>query len=66
MLDYLLLDIFVLSHRMIYFCSQLLRKPEYFGKYGKIIKVIVNPSTNYAGPQVIIYCGVFVGFNKLI
>eukprot|EP00794_Sanderia_malayensis_P016560 gene16560-18237_t len=31
--------------------AELLRKPDYFGKYGKILKVIVNPSTNYAGPQ---------------
>lgn len=37
---------------------QLLKKHEYFGKYGKILKVIINPSTNYAGPQV----GVFVIF----
>eukprot|EP00795_Rhopilema_esculentum_P012807 gene12807-3546_t len=30
---------------------ELLKKHEYFGKYGKIMKVIINPSTNYAGPQ---------------
>jgi len=30
---------------------ELLKKHEYFGKYGKILKVIINPSTNYAGPQ---------------
>lgn len=36
------------------FLQQLLKKHEYFGKYGKILKVIINPSTNYAGPQVCI------------
>ena len=34
------------------FIFQLLRRPEYFGKFGKIQKIIINPSTNYAGPQV--------------
>lgn len=31
---------------------QVLRRPEYFGKYGKIVKIVINPNTNYAGPQV--------------
>ncbi len=28
-----------------------LRKGEYFGKFGKILKVVVNPTTSYAGTQ---------------
>lgn len=28
---------------------QILKKHEYFGKYGKIHKVVINPSTTYAG-----------------
>lgn len=35
------------------FAPQILRKHEYFGKYGKIHKVVINPSTTYAGVQVI-------------
>ena len=31
---------------------QLLKRPEYFSKFGKIHKIVVNNSTNYAGPQV--------------
>lgn len=31
---------------------QILKKHEYFGKYGKIHKVVINPSTTYAGVQV--------------
>ena len=34
--------------------QQLLKRPEYFSKFGKVIKIVVNNSTNYAGPQV---CG---------
>lgn len=30
---------------------QILKKHEYFGKYGKIHKVVINPSTTYAGVQ---------------
>ncbi|XP_032238622.1 arginine-glutamic acid dipeptide repeats protein isoform X2 [Nematostella vectensis] len=30
---------------------ELLKKPEYFGKFGKIHKIVINNSTNYAGPQ---------------
>lgn len=33
------------------FHLQILRKHEYFGKYGKIHKVVINPSTTYAGAQ---------------
>ena len=32
--------------------SEVLRKPEYFGKFGKILKVVVNQSPSYAGSQV--------------
>lgn len=31
--------------------SQMLKKHDYFGKYGKIHKVVINPSTTYAGIQ---------------
>lgn len=32
--------------------TEILKKHEYFGKYGKIHKVVINPSTTYAGVQV--------------
>ena len=31
---------------------EVLKKQEYFGKFGKILKVVVNPSPSYAGTQV--------------
>lgn len=31
---------------------EVLKRHEYFGKYGKIHKVVINPSTAYAGAQV--------------
>lgn len=31
--------------------TQVLKRHEYFGKYGKIHKVVINPSTAYAGAQ---------------
>lgn len=31
---------------------EVLKKPEYFGKFGKIHKVVINHSTSYAGAQV--------------
>ncbi len=31
---------------------QVLKRPEYFGKFGKIHKVVINSSTSYAGSQV--------------
>lgn len=31
---------------------QVLKRPEYFGKFGKIHKVVINNSTSYAGSQV--------------
>ncbi|XP_017350013.1 CCR4-NOT transcription complex subunit 4 isoform X6 [Ictalurus punctatus] len=30
---------------------EVLKKPEYFGKFGKIHKVVINSSTSYAGSQ---------------
>lgn len=30
---------------------EILKRSEYFGKYGKIMKIVINPNTNYAGPQ---------------
>lgn len=44
------------THTTVYFNGiqhlQILKKHEYFGKYGKIHKVVINPSTTYAGVQV--------------
>lgn len=31
---------------------EVLKKHEYFGKFGKIHKVVINQSTSYAGSQV--------------
>ena len=31
--------------------AEVLRKPEYFGKFGKMHKVVINLSTAYAGNQ---------------
>lgn len=31
---------------------QVLKRPEYFGRFGKIHKVVINNSTSYAGSQV--------------
>ncbi|XP_055908926.1 protein kinase 4 isoform X3 [Eupeodes corollae] len=31
--------------------AKILKRHEYFGKYGKIHKVVINPSTTYAGVQ---------------
>lgn len=36
---------------LIFASFQILKKHEYFGKYGKIHKVVINPSTTYAGVQ---------------
>ncbi|XP_073183482.1 CCR4-NOT transcription complex subunit 4 isoform X12 [Lepidochelys kempii] len=32
-------------------CRKVLKRPEYFGKFGKIHKVVINNSTSYAGSQ---------------
>ena len=32
--------------------TEVLKRQDYFGKYGKIIKVVINSSTSYAGAQV--------------
>ena len=31
--------------------QDVLKKPEYFGKFGKIHKVVINQNTAYAGSQ---------------
>jgi CCR4-NOT transcription complex subunit 4 len=33
--------------------QEILKKSEYFGKYGKILKIVINPTPSYAGSQVI-------------
>lgn len=38
-----------LSHRLA--DAEILRKTEYFGKFGKITKVVINSSPSYAGAQ---------------
>lgn len=30
---------------------QILRKPEYFGRFGKVVKVVINKDKIYSGPQ---------------
>jgi CCR4-NOT transcription complex subunit 4 len=32
--------------------GEILKRHEYFGKFGKILKVVINPSNSYAGVQV--------------
>lgn len=36
----------------LFLCLQVLKRPEYFGRFGKIHKVVINNSTSYAGSQV--------------
>ena len=31
---------------------EMLKKHDYFGKFGKIVKVVINQTTSYAGSQV--------------
>ena len=31
---------------------EMLKKHDYFGKFGKIVKVVINQTTSYAGAQV--------------
>jgi CCR4-NOT transcription complex subunit 4 len=38
-----------LSHRLA--DAEILKKHEYFGKFGKITKVVINSSPSYAGAQ---------------
>lgn len=35
---------------------EILKKPDYFGKFGKIHKVVINHSTQYAGSQLQVIC----------
>lgn len=43
-----------LKKKILTFCIfiQVLKRPEYFGRFGKIHKVVINNSTSYAGSQV--------------
>lgn len=41
----------------LFLLLQVLKRPEYFGKFGKIHKVVINNSTSYAGSQVTNYRG---------
>ncbi|XP_026474047.1 putative uncharacterized protein DDB_G0286901 isoform X2 [Ctenocephalides felis] len=43
--------VFVVGLPMRLADSEILKKHEYFGKFGKILKVVINQSTSYAGPQ---------------
>lgn len=45
---------------------EVLKKPEYFGKFGKIHKVVINHSTSYAGSQVCYgpSASAYVTFNR--
>ena len=36
--------------------QDVLKKPEYFGKFGKIHKVVINQNTAYAGSQTQVGC----------
>jgi len=35
--------------------GDILKRHEYFGKFGKILKVVINPSNSYAGVQVMLF-----------
>ena len=39
--------------------QDVLKKPEYFGKFGKIHKVVINQNTAYAGSQTQVGSGKF-------
>ena len=39
--------------------AEILRRHEYFGKFGKIHKVVINQSTSYVGSQVSTQCLLF-------
>ena len=49
---------------------EVLKKPDYFGKFGKIHKVVINHSTQYAGTQVQVRVNelqeMFIIFNECI
>jgi CCR4-NOT transcription complex subunit 4 len=50
--SYILLTFFTSLNKIIMFPFQVLKRHEYFGKFGKIHKVVINHSTQYAGSQV--------------
>lgn len=43
--------VFVVGLPMRLADAEVLKRHEYFGKFGKIHKVVINQSTTYAGPQ---------------
>ena len=63
-LPFLKYFLFTLKYFSLYFeilCfrladAEILRKPDYFGKFGKIHKVVINHSTQYAGSQLQVSC----------
>lgn len=50
--SHVILQVFVVGLPMRLADAEILKKHEYFGKYGKIHKVVINQSTTYAGSQV--------------
>ena len=42
-----------------------MRKPDYFGKFGKIHKVVINHSTQYAGSQLQVSLLVLRGLDDI-
>ena len=50
--DLTIIILFILNESILSFFSQMLKRQEYFGKYGKIMKVVINNNTAYAGTQV--------------
>ena len=43
---------------------ETLKKHDYFGKFGKIVKVVINQTTSYAGSQVRQTICVFLSSHK--
>lgn len=50
----------IIKFIFLHYSIQVLKRPEYFGKFGKIHKVVINNSTSYAGSQVR-HCSVTLG-----
>lgn len=61
--------VFVVGLPMRLADANVLKKHEYFGKFGKIQKVVINQSTSYAGPLVsnfyFLYLCFFTNNNKI-
>ena len=43
-----------------------MRKPDYFGKFGKIHKVVINHSTQYAGSQLQVSLPLLRGLDDIV